>query len=155
MEQTQNNWVRYTSAVLHCVRYMNKYIKEVTSESGVSPKRKAELKNRFAAAKNLSKQTYFDVFKLNCLLDGEQRGDEAAKVAWNSAIRGYNDSKYGDYSVDALHTFRHLNDYIEEVERGNVSDERKTELNERFSTLMEQAVYLYFDAGRLLLILDA
>ncbi len=152
MGQEHNNSRR--DKVAHCVRHMGKYIQEVTSGS-VTPEREIELKEHFAEAKELAKQTYVTAFKLNCMLDGEQCDDTAAKVAWDNAIRSSNTSEYGDYSGDALHTFQHFDDYIEEVERGDVSDERKTELKERFSTLMKQAVRLYFDEGRLILILDA
>lgn len=155
MEQITNNLRRYPKEVLHCVIHMGDYIKEVTSEIGVTPKRAVELRNRFAAAEKLAKQTYIDAFKLNCALDGEQCDDTAAEVAWENAVRCCNTSKYGDYSKDALHTFRHLDNYIEEVGRGDVSPERATELKERFRTLMNQAVHLYIDERHLLLILDA
>ena len=148
---------KYTIEALHPIRHMDEYIAEIMAGS-VSQYRTLKLKNRFATVKELAYEMYKDAYILIVELDGEMMQDpeqlwkhdlESVKIF--SAGSNYS---YGNYSDDTIHPIRHFEEYAKEVEDGNIPTERVTELKSRLGIVLRLAVRIYFDAERLIRILD-
>lgn len=147
---------KYTVEALHPVRHMEEYIAEIKA-GDVSPYRQKQLKERFANVKKLAYDMYKDAYTFIMQLDGEMM--QSPKELWKHDLQisksfslGF-DNAYGNYSDENLHPIRHLDTYIQEMESGP-STERVKELKSRFGTVLMLSVNLYYDAERLICLLD-
>ena len=148
---------KYTVEVLHPIRHMDEYVAEIMAGQ-VSPYRTNQLKTRFAKVKNLTKEMYKDAYTLIIEIDGEIMQDP--EYLWKhdlDSVRIFsmgNNHAFGDYSNEKLHPIRHFEDYKSQIEAGEVSAERVVDLKERLGILLRLTVNLYFDAERLIRLLD-
>ena len=148
---------KYTTENLHPIRHMDEYVDEIEAGS-VSPYRTNVLMKRFAEVKKLSYEMYKDCHNLIIEIDGEIPSNP--ELLWKhdlESVRLFSKAEnhsYGDYSDDKLHAIRHFEEYVEEIETGNVSNERSVELKDRLGTVLRTSVRLYYDAERLIRLLD-
>ena len=145
---------KYTIEALHPIRHMDKYVDEIMA-GAVSPYRTKALKERFAKVKELAKEMYKDAYTLIMKIDEEIMQDP--EFLWKHDLEsvrifsiGGNHS-FGDYSNENLHPIRHFEKYVEEIEKGT---KRPEILKEKLGVVMRLSVRLYFDAERLIRLLD-
>lgn len=147
---------KYSCKALHPIRHMEDYIVEIML--GVSSKRKEILKQRFKGVQALAYQMYRDAYTLIIKLDDEmmqcpeflwKHDLETVKIfAWDSKF------SFGSYSVENLHPIRHFESYVEEINSQELTNARIEELKSRLAIVLRLAVRLYYDAERLLRVLD-
>ena len=148
---------KYTVEKLHPIRHMDKYVDEIMAGS-VSPYRTQELKKRFADVKALAQEMYQDANKLIVTLDEEMEQD--VYFLWKHDLENMKifsmteNHSFGDYSNENLHPIRHFEEYVLEIRKGGLSDKRVHKLKERLRTVLVLSVRLYFDAERLIRLLD-
>jgi len=147
---------KYSTAALHPIRHMDDYIVEIME--GVSTQREQVLKARFASVKVLAYEMYKDAYTLIIKLDGEML--QNPELLWKHDLEsvrifsmGANYS-FGDYSSKNLHPIRHFEKYLAEIKEANITEERKKEIKERLGIVLRLSVRLYFDAERLIRLLD-
>lgn len=148
---------KYSNEALHPIRYMKDHISEV-NQGDVSLSRTKHLKEQFRAVKALAYEIYKDAYILIIKLDEETM--QTPEMLWAHEIqlaRNFhmsNEGSYEKYSNESLHPIRHLEEYIQEIEEGSVSQKRREELKTRLGIVLQLSVALYFDAERLIRLLD-
>ena len=147
---------KYSKELLHPVLNMGKYFEEVEAGS-VSAYRTKVLKERFANVKKIAFSMYRDAYELIQKIDGESMQDP--EFLWKHDLQSIkifceSEDSYGDYSKKNLHPIRHFEEYLEEVNAGNITPERLKTLKKRLAVVLRLAVRLYYDAERLIRKLD-
>ena len=148
---------KYSVESLHPIRHMDEYIAEIMAGS-VSPFRTKILKERFAKVKELAYEMYKDAYTLIVELDGEMM--QVPEQLWKHDLESVrifamsSNYSYGNYSDENLHPIRHFEKYVKEIEENELSGERVTELKSRLGVVLRLSVRLYYDAERLIRILD-
>lgn len=145
----------YSSANVFQLRHMHKYIEQAANPNKLKPERIAELKTRVISVRKLAPKMYREAYILIQMIDGEQFVDidkmwehDLKMVQWRSPKNKF------DYSDDELiHPFRHFDEYIKQIEEGNLSAQRVSELKNRLSIVMMYTVHAYEDATRIMDIL--
>ena len=148
---------KYTIEALHPIRHMDEYVAEIMAGS-VSQYRTNQLKTRFANVKKLAKEMYKDAYTLIIELEGECMQDP--EYLWDHDLDSAkffsegNNHSFGDYSNEKLHPIRHFEEYKTQIEAGKIPAERVVELKARLGVVLRLAVTLYYDAQRLIRLLD-
>ncbi len=148
---------KYSIEALHPIRHMDEYIAEIMAGS-VAPFRTKVLKERFAKVKDLAYEMYKDTYTLIIELDGEMMQDP--EQLWKHDLESVrifamsSNYSYGNYSDENLHPIRHLENYVKEIKENELLGERITVLKTRLGIVLRLAVRLYYDAERLIRILD-
>lgn len=140
---------RYTYDDLHPIRYFGSYVYEVKA-GGVDSARAKELHERFVKVKVLAKQMFCDAYILIQKLDGEPIQDP--EYLWNLALKwaNYRTAKDadGNYSDEKLHPMRHFEEYVADIDAGNLKDKKK--IRNRLACVIELAPEVYRDVDQLL-----
>ena len=147
--------IEYTSKALYPLRHMGRYIEEVVeSPQTLTLEREAELKDRMPLVKELACQMYREAHTLIVKLDGEQCSD--AESMWShdlKMVQWRRTKKFWDYSDENIHPLRHFEEYVEQIEKGNLDPARVEELKNRLSIILSLTVHSYDDADRIMEIL--
>lgn len=148
---------KYSTEALHPIRHMDEYVDEIMG-GNVSALRTEKLKHRFADVKGIAYEMYADAYKLIIEIDNEF--PQSPEILWKHDLEsvrifsmGENHS-FGDYSSKNLHPIRHFEKYLAEIKEANITEERKKEIKERLGIVLRLSVRLYFDAERLIRLLD-
>lgn len=148
---------KYTVEALHPIRHMGEYVDEIMAGQ-VSPFRTQQLKARFKEVKEVAKEMYKDAYTLIMEIDNESMQDP--EYLWKhdlDSVRIFstgNNHSFGDYSNEKLHPIRHFEEYKAQIEVGGIHSERVVELKEKLGIVLRLAVTLYFDAERLIRLLE-
>ena len=144
----------------HEIRHMNKYLAEILDGS-YDPQRAKELKEHLVSAKSFAFEMYKDSYVLIMKIDGEMM--KSPEELWKKDIEAAKifSIGFGDYSHESLHAVRHIEDYAKEIkgysqdiEEGTVSDKDIEKLKLRLGTILRLSVSLYYDAEKLIRMLE-
>jgi len=145
---------KYSNEVLHPIRYMQEHMAEV--ERGDLCLERAEyLKKQFAKVNALAYEIYKDTYILLIKLDREMM--QSPEQLWKHELQSrlfYTANKLEKYSRENLHPIRHFEEYTEEIENEDLTEERIIELKKRLAMVRTLAIDLFFEAKRLITLLD-
>ena len=147
---------KYSNEVLHPIRYMSQHVTEVES-GNVSAERAEYLKKQFAQVNDVAYEIYKDTYILLIKLDEEML--QAPEALWKHDLQSkmfYMSNQHVEekYSNENLHPIRHFEEYVHEIEAGGLTEERVAELKIRLSLVRTLAIDMYFEAKRLITLLD-
>ena len=141
---------QFSANDLHVLRHIADYQKEIEQQV-VTPARRNELKKRFDEVKGKAPAIFKQAYKLLIALDGESLHD--SNNAWEERINEIHwlkkSEEFNFADDDLIHPFRHMDEYISQIEAGKISSKRRKELKKRLRIIMSYSLNAFVTAEEL------